>query len=257
MLLTVDIGNTNIVFGVFHGEVLYTSFRLSTRTNATQDEYACLIVNLLEMSGLNLSQIKHACVSSVVPPVSDVFLEVMRKWHLDPIFVDSKTKTGIKVLYQPPEDVGADRIVNAVAGYNKYKSDLIIVDFGTATTFDAVTSRGEYLGGVIVPGVLVSLEALFHRTAKLPKVDLLKPETVIGRSTTHSIRSGAYYGYLSMVEGLTRRIKSELTPPIKVIATGGLAQYMCSESTEIDEVDPNLTLTGLRLIWEMNHSRVP
>jgi len=253
MLAVIDIGNTNVVLGVFDGETLLTRFRVSTRQSATADEYAALLEGLLRMAGLSCDRIDSVCIASVVPPLTEVFSTLVGRFlKASVLVVGPGTRTGISVSYETPRDVGADRVVNAVAAHHRHKSDLVIVDFGTATTFDAVTARGEYLGGVIVPGVTVSLEALFLRTAKLPKVEVARPGTVIGRDTVHSIQSGAYYGYLAMVEGLVARMKGELTPPVRVIATGGLASLICEGSAAIDEVDPDLTLHGLRLIWDRN-----
>lgn len=253
MLATIDIGNTNIVFGLFDGERLVTHFRVATRQSATSDEYACLLEGLFRMEGRSFDQVDGVCLASVVPPLTDVFVRLVERWFRAPLVtVGPGTRTGISIAYETPRDVGADRVVNAVAAHHRHRTDLIIVDFGTATTFDAVTARGEYLGGVIVPGVTVSLDALFQRTAKLPKVEVVRPDRVIGRNTVHSIQSGAYFGYLSMVEGLVLRMKAEMTPPVRVVATGGLAALMCEGSAAIDEVDPDLTLHGLRLIWERN-----
>ena len=253
MLAAIDIGNTNIVMGFFDGETLVTHFRVGTHQTSTADEYALQLDGLLRMSGISPDRIDAVCLASVVPTLTDVFGCVAEHYLKAPcVVVGPDTPTGITVNYESPRDVGSDRIVNAVAAWERHRSDLIIVDFGTATTFDAVTAAGEYLGGAIVPGVRVSLDALFQRTAKLPKVEVTRPATVIGRNTVHSIQSGAYYGYLSMVEGLVHRMKAELTPPVHVVATGGLASLVCAGSASIDEVDPDLTLHGLRLIWEKN-----
>ena len=253
MLAAVDIGNTNVVVGVFDGDLLVAHFRLSTRHSDTSDDYACELDGLFRMAGVARERIDGVCMASVVPPLTDVFTEMVSSYFKAPLVnVGPGVRTGISISYETPRDVGADRVVNAVAGLHRHRTDLIIVDFGTATTFDAVTAQAEYLGGVIVPGVYVSLEALFMRTSKLPKVELSRPDTVIGRNTTHSIQSGAYHGYLAMVEGLVDRMKAELTPPVTVLATGGLATLVCSGSKAIDEVVPHLTLTGLKLIWDKN-----
>lgn len=257
MLAAIDIGNTNIVIGVFDGDRLVTDFRISTRHTATPDEYAFLLDGLFRLANLRLEVIDGTCMASVVPPLTETFSALARRHFAGPlIVVGPGVKTGISVLYESPKDVGADRVVNAVAAHDKCKSDVIVVDFGTATTFDAVTARGEYLGGVIVPGVTVSLEALFQRTAKLPKVEIARPATVIGRNTVHSIQSGAYYGYLAMVEGLIARMRTELSEPVRTIATGGLAPLLCRDCPAIDEVDVYLTLRGLRIIYEMNVARL-
>jgi len=253
MLLAVDIGNTNIVLGVFDGDRLAARFRVATRQSSTEDEYALLLSGLLAMEGLSVRDLSGVCMASVVPAVGDVFLRLVSRLVAGPVIVVGPgIKTGISVQYESPRDVGADRVVNAVAAFERHRSDLVIVDFGTATTFDAVTAKGEYLGGVIVPGVTVSLEALFERTAKLPKVEVARPPAVIGRSTVHSIQSGAYFGYLAMVEGLVERMKAELTPPVRVVATGGLAGLLCADCKVVDEIDPDLTLRGLKLLWDKN-----
>ena len=254
MLAAIDVGNTNTVIGFFEADRLVAQFRLASHRTSTSDEVACLMEGLMRMEGIGAGAVKAAVLASVVPPLTAVFSGWAQRWlKVEPLAVGPGTDTGIVVRYSSPRDVGADRIVNAVAGHRRYPdSDLVIVDFGTATTFDAITAAGEYLGGVIVPGVTVSLDALFMRTAKLPRVDVVRPDTVIGRDTVHSIQSGAYFGYLSMVEGLVTRMKAELCEPVRVLATGGLATLLCGDSTAIDQVIPDLTLEGLRLIWERN-----
>jgi type III pantothenate kinase len=254
MLAAIDVGNTNTVVGFYEADRLVAQFRLASHRTSTSDEVACLLEGLMRMEGIAVGAVDSAVLASVVPPLTAVFAGWAERWlKVVPLIVGPETDTGITVLYTSPRDVGADRIVNAVAGHVRHPgADLVIVDFGTATTFDAVTAAGEYLGGVIVPGVTVSLDALFLRTAKLPRVDVVRPDGVIGRDTVHSIQSGAYFGYLSMVEGLVTRMKSELHAPVRVLATGGLAPLLCGESTSIDQVIPDLTLEGLRLIWERN-----
>jgi len=253
MLAAIDVGNTNTVLGFFEGDELVSRFRLASRSSTTADEYACTLDGLLRMSHLGFDRIDAVCLASVVPRLTEVFSDLSRRFFgLTPLVVGPGTRTGISIAYESPRDVGADRVVNAVAAHARFATDLVIVDFGTATTFDAVTAHGEYLGGVIVPGVSVSLDALFQRTAKLPRVEVARPETVIGRNTVHSIQSGAFYGYLSMVEGLVARMKAEMTEPVHVIATGGLAGLVCSGSAFVDAVDPDLTLHGLRLIRDRN-----
>lgn len=255
MLAAIDVGNTNTVVGFFDGDRLVTQFRLGSHRTSTADEVACLLFGLMQMEGISRERVDGAILASVVPPVTAVFVGWAERWlGVRPLVVGPETDTGIAVHYTNPRDVGADRVVNAVAGHARHPgADLVIVDFGTATTFDAVTAGGSYLGGVIVPGVTVSLDALFQRTAKLPRVDVARPDTVIGRDTVHSIQSGAYYGYLSMVEGLVERMKGELAAPVRVLATGGLASLLCGDSTAIDEILPDLTLQGLRLIWQRNN----
>jgi len=253
MLAVIDVGNTNVAVGVGDGDRLDTRFRFATRHSATADEFAFLLDGLLRLNGLSFDRIDGVCMASVVPTVTEVFTRMVGRYtNARLVVVGPGVRTGISVLYEPPRDVGADRIVNAVAARERWKTDLIVVDFGTATTFDAVTARGEYLGGVIVPGVHVSLDALALRTAKLPRVEVARPPAVIGRNTVHSIQSGSFFGYLSMVEGLVERMKRELTGPVHVVATGGLARLVCTDSPAIDAIDPDLTLDGLRLIWSRN-----
>jgi type III pantothenate kinase len=254
MLLCIDIGNTNCVIGLFSGDTLYRSFRVATDSKATKDQYALLLNGLLGMARLEPQSIVGACICSVVPPLTEVFEKLVENYFgARTVVVSETTKTGIVIDYDTPKDVGADRVVNAVAVHERYgQCDVIVVDFGTATTLDAVTADGRYLGGVIVPGVNISLEALFRWTAKLPKVELVRPSTVIGRSTVQSIQSGVYFGYLAMVEGLLARIRKELSEPVKVVATGGLANLICQDCPQIDEIDPDLTIRGLKLIWDMN-----
>ncbi|NOZ02644.1 MAG: type III pantothenate kinase [Deltaproteobacteria bacterium] len=256
MLAAIDIGNTNIVVGVFDQGKLVSDFRVSTRHLATSDEYALLLDGLFLMAGIDFDGIDGACMCSVVPPLTEVFETFIRRYLDCPLVqVGPGVRTGISISYETPKDVGADRVANALAAHERFGTDVIIVDFGTATTFDAVTASGEYLGGVIVPGVNVSLDALFARTAKLPRVEMARPSGVIGRNTVHSIQSGAFYGYLSMVEGIVARMKEEMTQPVKALATGGLASLLCSDSGVIDEIDRDLTLHGLRLVWEKNMPR--
>ncbi len=254
MLAAIDVGNTNTVIGFFDGDRLVTQFRLASHRTSTADEVAVLLYGLMRMEGIDPASVDSAVLASVVPPLTTVFVGWAERYQkVRPLVVGPETPTGIRVRYSSPRDVGADRIVNAVAGHARHPdADLVIVDFGTATTFDAVTAAGDYLGGVIVPGVTVSLDALFQRTAKLPRVDVQRPQAVIGRDTVHSIQSGAFYGYLSMVEGLVARMKAELAPTVRVLATGGLAPLLCGDSTAIDEVLPDLTLQGLRLIRDAN-----
>jgi type III pantothenate kinase len=205
------------------------------------------------MANLAPKQVHHVCLASVVPRLQAVFVELSKRFFgQQPLIVGPGVKTGISISYETPRDVGADRIVNAVAARGLYKTDLIVVDFGTATTFDAITAGGEYLGGVIVAGVTVSLDALFLRTAKLPRVDVARPQSVIGRNTIHSIQSGAFYGYLSMVEGIVTRMKLEMKDPVHVIATGGMASLVCLECAVVDRIEPDLTMMGLKLIHNMN-----
>lgn len=253
LLLTIDLGNTNTVLGVFEGAELRAHWRLATRREQTADEYGILIRNLFAGSGLAPTAIEGVALASVVPPLTPVLVAQSKQYlNLEPLVVEPGVRTGMPILYEPPGDVGADRIVNGVAAFAAYGGPVIVVDFGTATTLDVVTRKGEYLGGVICPGVGISADALFQRAARLPRVDVRHPGKVIGRSTVGSIQSGVYFGYASMVEGLIARLRAELGEPARVVATGGLAETLAGEIPSIEAVDPVLTLTGLRLIWERN-----
>ena len=256
MLLVIDVGNTNIVIGIFQEDSLTHHWRISTRRNLTIDETALLIHNLFHLHDLEKEKVEGCIISSVVPPLH-IPLEGMcdRLFHIKPIFVGPGIKTGISILYENPKEVGADRIVNAVAAYHKHRQAIIVVDFGTATTLDCISEKGEYLGGIIAPGVTISAEALFQFASKLPKVEIAKPPEIIGRNTVNSIQSGLYYGYISMVDGLVEKlIMSYQWHPI-VIATGGLAKIVAPDSKYIAEVDEFLTLNGLKIIYELNRSR--
>ena len=257
MLLTIDVGNTNTVLGVHDGERLTHSFRLTTRREQTEDEYGILLRNLFTSSGLDPSTITGVALASVVPPLTPVLVRLARQ-HLgrEPFVVEPGVRTGMPILYEPAGDVGADRIVNAVAALHTWGAPLIVVDFGTATTLDVVNRRGEYVGGVICPGIGISSDALFQRAARLPRVDVRNPGRVIGHSTVGSIQSGLYFGYAEMVEGLIRRIRCELEDSPRVVATGGLAETLSRDIPSIAAVDPVLTLTGLRLLWELNASGI-
>jgi len=252
-LLTIDAGNTNTVLGIHLGAQLQAHWRLTTRREQTADEYGILVRNLFSSSGVDPAQIGGVALASVVPPLTPVLVALSRQYlgH-DPFVVEPGVRTGMPILYEPPGDVGADRIVNGVAAFAAYGGPVIVVDFGTATTFDVVTKKGEYLGGVICPGIGISADALFQRAARLPRVDIRNPGKVIGRSTVGSMQSGLYFGYASMVEGLITRIRAELGEPARAVATGGLAESMAGDIPSIEAVDPVLTLTGLRLIWERN-----
>jgi type III pantothenate kinase len=253
MLLTIDVGNTNTVLGVFEGASLRVHWRLTTRREQTADEYGILVRNLFATSGLEPSQVDAVALASVVPPLTPVLLDLARNYlgH-DPLVVGPGVKTGMPILYEPPSDVGADRIVNGVAAFAAWGGPVIVVDFGTATTFDVITRRGEYAGGVICPGIGISADALFQRAARLPRVDVRHPGKVVGRSTVTSMQSGLYFGYAAMCEGLVAMIRAEIGEPARVVATGGLAETLASDIPSIEAVDPVLTLTGLRLIWERN-----
>lgn len=255
MLLVFDVGNTNIVLGVFDDSRLVVDWRLSTARHRTADEYGMLLRDLFESQGLTFSRVKAVVLSSVVPPLNFPLEQMCKKYFgFQPLIVGPGIKTGMPIKYENPREVGADRIVNAVAGYEIYGGPLIIVDFGTATTFCAISERGEYLGGAIAPGIGISTEALFARAAKLPRVEITKPPTVIGKTTVNSMQSGIFYGFVGQVDEIARRIKQELKGDPTVVATGGLADLIFTESKMIDKVDHLLTLTGLRIIYERNKS---
>jgi type III pantothenate kinase len=253
MLLCVDIGNTNIVMGLYRGDELLTHWRISTDHQRMPDEYSMLLMDLLAHQGFRFQEIDGIALASVVPPVTDTFIEMLHHYLTPkPFIVDSGVKTGVAIRYDNPREVGADRVVNAAAAYTLYGGPACIVDFGTATTFDALSAKGEYLGGAIAPGVRVAAEALFQRTAKLPRIDLQRPKKAIGTNTVDSMRSGILFGYVGLVEGMVARFRRELGPEMRVIATGGLAGVIAEETRVIEVVDIWLTLKGLRLIYEMN-----
>ncbi len=253
MLLAIDIGNTNVVLGVFDGERLVENWRVGTNTQITPDEYAMIFKDLFGFARLEFGQITGVILSTVVPPLLPVMVEMSSKYfHLSPLVVTHEIKTGINLRYENPKEVGADRIVNAAAAYRFYGGPVIIVDFGTATTFCAVTKSGDYLGGAIAPGVKISAEALFQRASKLPRVELAKPVKVIGNDTISAMQSGIIYGYAGLVDGIVGRMKQELSTESKVVATGGLAELVSLETKTIREVRPHLTIEGLRLLYEIN-----
>ncbi|SHG44535.1 type III pantothenate kinase [Thermosyntropha lipolytica DSM 11003] len=253
MILVFDIGNTNMVIGVYAGEKLITHWRLRTDTLRTADEYGMLIMALFEHSHLKMSGVSAVVISSVVPTLMLEMETMCRKYFsVKPLVVEPGIKTGLAIKYENPREVGADRVVNAVAAFHKYGGPLIIIDFGTATTFCAVSEKAEYLGGAIAPGIRISMEALVARAAKLPRVELVKPKNVIARNTVASMQAGIIYGFVGQVEGIVRRMKAEMEGNPKVVATGGLAGVIAGETEVIDVVDEFLTLEGLRLIYELN-----
>jgi len=255
MLLVIDVGNTQTVMGVYKDDELLVDWRLSTDLRRSGDEFWVILRNLFREAGLDTDFVDGICVSSVVPPLQGMLEDICaRHFRSEPVVVEPGIKTGLSILYDNPREVGADRIVNSVAGINLYGAPLVLVDFGTATTFDAVSEKAEYMGGAIVPGITISAEALFQRAAKLHRVELIAPGNVIGKDTSSSIRSGLVFGYAELVDGMVRRIKKEMTGTPKVIATGGNAGIIAAHSDEIDEVSQMLTLVGLRLIYEKNRS---
>ncbi len=254
MLLALDIGNTTITIGVFRGESLQGKWRLATDTGRTSDEYASLLLALLEQDDIDRAAISAAVICSVVPDMESSFREVCGRYlRLQPLVVEAGVKTGMRILYDSPREVGADRVADAVAAVHLYGSPLVIVDLGTATVFDAITREGDYQGGAIAPGIAIASEALFQRAAKLYRVELVRPRSAIGRNTVSALQSGILFGYVGLIEGLVSRFKEELGEDARVIATGGYAEMLAQETGVFDHINPDLTLLGLRLIYDLNH----
>lgn len=253
MLLAVDVGNTNTVLGLFEGDRLLVHWRVSTDVRKTADEYAMLLKNLFECHHMTMNSVDAVAISSVVPPLTPVLETMVRRYFRgEPLVVGPGVKTGMPIRFDNPREVGADRIVNAVAAYALYGGPVIVVDFGTATTYDVVSRNGEYWGGAIAPGIGISMEALFQQAAKLPRVEFARPRTLIGKNTVQCIQAGIYYGFVAQVEGVVARMKEELKEEAFVVATGGLASLIASGTQAINRVNPLLTLEGLRLIYKRN-----
>lgn len=255
MLLAIDIGNTNITLGLYRGDELAASWRVRTMHERLPDEYGVLLLDLFRHKNYLPDQIDGVALASVVPPLTPVFRQVCRDYlEREPLVVDDGVRTEVRVRYDNPRDVGVDRVVDAAAVRVLYGGPACVVDFGTAITFDAISAEGDYLGGAIAPGIQIAAQALFERTAKLPRIELIRPPSVIGRNTPHSIQAGTLFGYVALVEGMVARFRAELGPEMKVIATGGSAHLIAGETDVIDIVDPWLTLHGLRIVWDLNRN---
>ena len=253
MLLAIDIGNTNITLGLYNDGTLGPRWRLATDHERMPDEFGMQFVGFISHAGIKPQEITGICLASVVPPLTGKIVDACRRYlGPDPLVVDAGVKTGVRIRYEDPRAVGADRIVDAAAVKELYSCPACVVDFGTATTFDAISAEGDYLGGAIAPGIGIAAEALFHRTAKLPRVELQRPPAAIGRNTVHAMQSGLLFGYVALVEGMVRRFREELGSEMRVIATGGLAEVVARETDVLEIIAPWLTLDGLRIIWDLN-----
>ncbi len=254
MLLTINVNNTNTMFGLHDGRDWVANWRIKTDRAKQPDEYAMLLLNLFHYGRLDWAAVEGVALASVVPPLTPCFVDMcVRYLDKEPLVVSHETRTGLRILLDYPAEIGADRILNALGGREMHGRPCIIVDFGTATTFDAVSADGDYLGGAISPGLGIAAEALFSRTAKLPRIELTAPPAAIGRNTTHAMQSGLIFGYVGLIEGLVRRLRNELGGQAVVVATGGMAHILARETPIIDAVDQMLTLNGLRYIWDLNH----
>ncbi len=253
MLLVIDVGNTNTVLGLYDGSELVRQFRLESSIGRTKDEFQLVLINLLQLAKVEPRSVRSSILASVVPAITDSVVQAVRlAFGHEILVVGPGIKTGMPILYEIPKEVGADRIVNAIAAYERVRGGVIVVDFGTATTFDCISHRGEYLGGVIAPGIALSAEALFSKAAKLPRAEIVKPPRVLGRNTVHAMQSGIIYGYVCLVDGMVERLIKEMGYPCATLATGGLASLIQSESSTIEEVIESLTLEGLRILYERN-----
>ncbi len=253
MLLAVDIGNTGITMGIFDGDTLDSCWRLASDSERTVDEYGILISQLLEREGKGSDRVDRIAIASVVPPLTGIFDRACRDYlGVKPLIVDAGTRTGIRIRYEDPKQVGSDRIVQTAAALKLFRGPACIVDFGTATIFDAISAEGEYLGGAIAPGIRISSDALFQRAAKLPRVEILRPPSVIGRNTAHSLQSGLLFGYVGLVDGMVQRFRKELGPEMKTIGTGALIELIAQETKSIDIIEPWLALQGLKIIHDLN-----
>ena len=253
MLLTIDIGNTNITLGLFREAELQAAWRLATAHERMADEYGLQVLGLFEHAGVKPASLDGCAMASVVPPLTGTWVQACDQYlGQKPLIVDAGVRTGVRIRYEDPKGVGADRVADAAAAHKLYGGPACIVDFGTATTFDAVTAEGDYLGGALAPGIGIAAEALFQRTAKLPRVDLTRPPSAIGRNTVHALQSGLIFGYVGLVEGMVQRFRAELGKDMKVIGTGGLVDVIAAETSVIEIRAPWLTLEGLRIIWDLN-----